>query len=274
MKQKIQTLLCIVLAAGLAGTLGYGIKKSKVEKQNLLESKANYENAMNVTAKPESPEKSEGESSKETKATGKTEEKFILKDKNLLSLGDGVSKIGTYQEKVVKLLSMKGVTNKADNGLVLANMAANINEETLKNIDIVMILGGTNDFTQSKELGTIADGENVDSFYGNVQKAINIIKKAKPKVEIVFLTPLKHGYLEGQPSYPDKNNLGYSLDDYAKSITEVCTKNSLPVIDLFNKSGIESSNISKFTTDNINLNEAGNEKVAQVISDKLNEIYK
>ncbi len=58
------------------------------------------------------------------------------------------------------------------------------------------------------------------------------------------------------------------------AIKEVCNKNSIPVIDLFNESGIEADNIADYTVDNMNLNEAGNEKVAKTISEGLKEIFK
>jgi len=43
---------------------------------------------------------------------------------------------------------------------------------------------------------------------------------------------------------------------------------------LFNESGIEAENIADYTVDNMNLNEAGNEKVAKSISQALQEIFK
>ncbi len=270
-KTRIQTILCIVLSIALIATLALGINKSKKGKERLLESKNQYEASINLTSKPEADIK---ESITKAESEQVSEEKFNLEGKTLLSLGDGVSKESTYQEKVKAILKLKDTINSSDNGLAMGSMIKYINKDGLKNTDIIIIMAGTNDYTTGRALGTIADGETVETFYGDVQKVISEIKKAKPEVQLVFLTPLKHGYIEGQPSYPDKNNIGIGLEDYVKAIKEVCEKNSVPLIDLFNKSGIESNNIAEYTVNNMILNEAGNEKVARTISKSLQEIYK
>ncbi|HAK42004.1 MAG TPA: hypothetical protein DCM59_03885 [Clostridium sp.] len=267
-KERIQNILCISLSITLIATLALGINKSKKEKSKLLESKKQYESSINLTSKPEDNIK------EEDKLIEASKEKFTLEGKTLLSLGDGVSKESTYQEKVKTTLKLKNVTNKSDNGLAMGNMSSYINEESLKNIDIIIIMAGTNDYTKERILGTIADGGPVESFYGDVQAIINKTKEVKPEAKLVFLTPLKHGDIEGQSSYPNKNDIGLGLEDYSNAIKEVCNKNSIPVIDLFNKSGIEATNIKEYTVNNMILNEAGNEKVAKAISDSLQEIYK
>ncbi|GAA0767957.1 hypothetical protein GCM10008908_07620 [Clostridium subterminale] len=269
-KDRIQTILCIVLSIALIATLALGINKSKKEKEKILQSKKQYESSINTASKPEEETK-EGNIEEEKQ---ESEEKLTLEGKTLLSLGDGVSKVSTYQEKVKNLLNLKSVINNSNNGLVMSSMISYINKEALKDTDIIMIMVGTNDYTKGRALGTIDDGGEVESFYGDVQAVINAVKNAKPEVKPVFLTPLKHGNIEGQPSYPDKNNIELGLDDYAKAIKDVCDKNSIPVVDLFNKSGIEAENIAQYTVDNMNLNEAGNEKVAKTISEALQKIYK
>jgi len=270
-KERIQNILCISLSITLIATLTLGINKSKKEKSKLLESKKQYESSVNVASKPEEDIKKEDKS---IEASKESKEKFTLEGKTLLSLGDGVSKESTYQEKVKNILKLKSVTNKSDNGLAMGSMSSYINKESLKDIDIIIIMAGTNDYTKGRTLGTIADGGPVESFYGDVQAIINKTKEVKPEVKLVFLTPLKHGDIEGQPSYPNKNDIGLGLEDYSNAIKEVCNKNSIPVIDLFNKSGIETANIKECTVNNMILNEAGNEKVAKAISDSLKEIYK
>lgn len=264
----MQTAICIVLLVALIGVLGLGVYKSKKEHDKLAKLKEDYEVSINTEAKNTENNTGEG-----TVAEKDVQDKFDLKDKNLLSLGDGVSKDGIYQGKVKELTGMASVTNLASNGLLLSNMVDNINVETLKDVDLVIIMGGTNDYTNNKIIGNKEDDDKVDSFYGNIQGVINKIKKSKKDVEIVFLTPLKHGEIQNQPSYPDANNIGSKLDDYVNAIIEVCEKNSVKVIDLFNESGIELSNMAEYTTNNIMLNEKGHEKVAQIISEKLKEIY-
>ena len=74
---------------------------SEVEKEKILQSKKQYESSINTASKPEEETK-EGNIEEEKQ---ESEEKLTLEGKTLLSLGDGVSKVSTYQEKVKNLLN-------------------------------------------------------------------------------------------------------------------------------------------------------------------------
>lgn len=276
-KNKLQSILCMVLPIVFIGVLAVGFYNLKLEKENLKSLKADYEMSFNSATKPaqgeESENKDQSEDAKEDTATGKNQ-KFNFKDKTVLFLGDGVSVEGTYQKVAADTLGLKDYINGARSGLTIGEMEDEITSETIASTDIVIIFGGTNDYSKNGYLGKISDSPEADSFYGNVQSVIDNIKSLKSDIEIVFLTPLKHGYIEGQPSYPNANNNGNYLDDYVEAIKEVCDKNNVKYIDMFNESGIDENNVEEFTLNNIMLNEKGHNVVGKTIAEELETLFK
>lgn len=266
-KDKIQNILCVILPIVFVGVLVGGIFKGKSDNKQLTELKDKYQESINTSAKPQE-DITQGDSQNEGQ-----EEKFNFEEKSILFLGDGVSVDGKYQGIAAEQLKVKGYTNGARSGLLLGAMDDEISADSLKEIDIVVIFGGTNDYSKGKVLGQISDTYEADTFYGNVQGVIDNLKAMKPEVEIVFLTPLKHGYLDGQPSYPNANNNGSYLDDYVEAIIEVCEKNKVKYIDLFNESGIDENNVGEYTYNNIILNEEGHKQVGTVIAEQLKGIF-
>lgn len=270
-KDKLQNILCVILPIVFIGVLAAGLFKGKSDKEELTKLKNQYEASINTSAKPE-----EGSKEEETDSSSeeKVEEKvFNFEEKAILFLGDGVSVDGKYQGIAAEELKLKNYINGARSGLMLGEMDDEVSAESLKDIDIVVILGGTNDYSKGKALGTISDTYEVDTFYGNVQGIIDNLKAMKEGLEIVFLTPLKHGYLEGQPSYPNTNYNGDYLDDYVNAIIEVCKKNDVKFIDMFKESGINENNVGEYTLNNIILNEAGHNLVGSSIAKNLKGLF-
>ena len=164
---------------------------------------------------------------------------------------------------------MKSYVNDGIIAQQLGTMADRVTSKKLAEVDLVTVFGGTNDYRNGKELGTINDDGNIDTFYGNIQKVINKIRIANPRVELVFMTPIKRGKFGDQPIYPSPNSKGIKLEQYVQAIKDVCSKNSIKVIDLFTLSGIDKSNLSIYTQDNLHPNEAGSKMIDLVIQKEL-----
>lgn len=194
------------------------------------------------------------------------------KDKRWLAIGDNITAKQSYQSKVKLSCSMGSVTSDANTGRVMGDMANNITTDKLKDIDIVTVFAGTSDYSLDTKLGTKSDDENSNTFYGNVHKVIKKLIASRKDITIVFFTPLKRGAYKTYPVYPNANNAGVKLDDYAKAIKEVCAEYNIPVLDLLNESGIDEKNIKNYTVDNLHLNQAGASKVTKVISDYFKKI--
>lgn len=86
-------------------------------------------------------------------------------------------------------------------------------------LDLVVVLGGTNDYVTSVPLGTAADTTDV-SFYGALDVLCNLLIAKYPSKRVVFVTPLLRDYMgHGEGA----NNLGYTLEDIRKAITDVAS---------------------------------------------------
>ena len=145
---------------------------------------------------------------------------------------------------------------------------------SIPNADLIQIFMGTNDYGFNTPLGTIADKTDI-SFYGALNVIIPSLQAKYPTSRIVFVTPL-HRYGQHNLTYDyDKNSAGYALSDYVNAMKEVCERYSVPVIDLFNISGLNPSLPSTRTLympDGLHPNTAGHKYIASIMANGLNNL--
>lgn len=135
-----------------------------------------------------------------------------------------------------------------------------------RNADAVVVFGGTNDYGHGDaHFGTI-DSTDIHTFCGAVNSLINKLKKDFPKAKIVFMTPL-HRQGENEPSQPD----GKILEDYVNAIREICKKQDIPVIDLFEINPLDPSDCD-VVPDGLHPNDKGHAIMADVIGEALLKI--
>jgi Sec-independent protein translocase protein TatA len=186
------------------------------------------------------------------------------RNKKWYALGDNVKNADGYTSRIKTLAAANLAFNDAEEGRVMADMSKNITSEKLKDIELITVLAGASDYSAGTPLGSINDDENAATFYGGLKKVINDILELKPDAAIVFITPLNQS--------SNANRSGIKLESYAKAINEVCKTYNILVLDLYAKSGINEKNIKSYTTDNVNLNSQGIQKVSQVISNYIKTI--
>lgn len=95
--------------------------------------------------------------------------------------------------------------------------------------DIIIVMGGYNDFKYVPELGTIDDYGST-TLYGAWNIICKGLKEKYPNSFIFFMNNFKYDYIE------DTNVNGYSYKDYLYTATnEVCKKYDIPVFDTYNE---------------------------------------
>lgn len=203
----------------------------------------------------------------EKKVVKQNENKY--KDKTWYAIGDSITSLDKYPYYLKDMMSLKKYVNDSIIGRKMGTMADRVTTTNLANIDFITVFGGTNDYAWNTPLGKINDGKTINSFYGNLQKVIDKIQSTDLNAELVFITPTKRGKFAKQPVYPNANSGGYHLEDYVQAIKDVCNKNNIKVIDLFNLSGIDETNLDTYTSDNLHPNEAGCKKIDEVIKIEL-----
>ena len=153
---------------------------------------------------------------------------------------------------------------------------------SLSNYDIIGVMGGTNDYWNSIEIGTIND-KSTNTLYGCLNDLVeHLLVNASGKF-IFLMTPII-GYRsserisEGYASFPyPTNNKNLTLDDYCEAIRKVGEKYSIPVLDMKKNSGLcslISSEDKRLYHDGIHPNSAGYEQIAKVVGNYLKTNYR
>ena len=206
-----------------------------------------------------------------------------LKNKKILFLGDsitegvGVSSPDKCYVSVFGKLSGAEVKNYGIGGTRIAKQSKiSLSEESDRDFmsrvdemdseaDVVVVFGGTNDFGHGDS--TIGDFSSRDecTFYGALHILCTSLINKYPKADIIFMTPL-HRVSEDD----EVNEIGLKhealLSGYVDIIKEVAGYYSLPVLDLFNTSGIQPKvDIIReiYMPDGLHPSDAGAEKIAK-----------
>ena len=183
----------------------------------------------------------------------------ILKDMLNLTSVQGMGVAGSC----VSTKSNYGTSNSP-----LINRYQNIPDK-----DLITIFMGTNDYGHNTPMGTIADTTDV-SFYGALNVIIPGILTAHPNSRLVWITPThRDGFGSGFTHDWVANGAGNTLQDYVNAIKNVCSRYSVPVIDLFEISGMNpviSGIKSTYMPDGLHPNALGHNKMAGYIAKFLN----
>ena len=134
--------------------------------------------------------------------------------------------------------------------------------------DIIFVMCGVNDQTFSVDLGEWGD-TTTSTTYGAYYCLCNLLKTKYPTKPIIFITP------HYQTKYPHSS--GITSYEIGEAMKKTCDKFSIPCYDNRVMSGIYTTNLSTFTTDNCHWNDKGHEMVgknlARWVIDNVRYVY-
>lgn len=214
-------------------------------------------------------------------------------DKSFVCIGDSITAgsgtTKTYWEFLneflnplsMKAMGVSGSCVSATSDYGTGNSPLINRYTSIPDSDVITIYMGTNDYGHETPLGTIDDKGDI-SFYGALNTIIPGILAAHPNSRLIWITPT-HRYGRGTSGILGTaftydyipNGRGHNLKDYVDAIKAVCERHSVPVIDLFNISGIDPSISevrSKYMPDGLHPNEAGHEKIASIIAASIEDL--
>ncbi len=126
--------------------------------------------------------------------------------------------------------------------------------EDIPACDVYTILLGTNDWHAGHRIGTVEDFTNAaqGTILGNLGDMARRIRALNPDAVMLFGTPIARTdfvYLfdyhnNAQGSYAPEH--GQELRDVALGIVAACEANGIPVVNLFDESGVTPANAVKF----------------------------
>lgn len=158
-----------------------------------------------------------------------------------------------YHKWVQDILGLASYNNYGKSAYTVSavyNMVKSVTDAA----DVVFVMCGVNDQTFSVPLGTLGDTKT-GTTYGALNMLCALLKQKYPTSIIVFITP------HYQNKYPHSG--GITSYEVSKAVREVCEKYAIPVYDNFVLSGIYSTNLSAFTTDNCHWNDTAHEMVGK-----------
>lgn len=150
-------------------------------------------------------------------------------NKSIVSYGDSITAGAYATTPYIKALATKysmTLTNRATSGTTIAQSTNGlISDKIISNTDdkdIIVIAGGTNDWTLGVPLGSYGDTTN-ETFYGALYVICEHLKTNSPNAKIIFLTPINR-FLNGVRPVA-------SLNAYRQAITEMALKYGFAVVD-------------------------------------------
>lgn len=138
-------------------------------------------------------------------------------------------------------------------------------------VDYIFIAGGTNDFNQNREIGSLDSKDNA-TVCGAVNNMCEYIKLNLSDRTVIFITPIPYtqAYYSRNPAV---NNLGNTLEDYIKAIYQVATLHGYNVVNgyaLGMPTGAESwDNAMCDNSDGCHPTELGHKLYARSLAGKL-----
>lgn len=140
--------------------------------------------------------------------------------------------------------------------------------------DIIAVSAGTNDWYHADvPVGTINDATNM-TFYGALNVLCEGLQNKYPGKVIFFTTPIKRAQSPYQ-ALDAVNANGKTLKEYCDIIKEVCSKYSIPVLDMYSESGLVpqlTSQAGFFSSDKIHPNRYGAEIMARRVCGWLKQL--
>ena len=141
--------------------------------------------------------------------------------------------------------------------------------------DIYVLWASTNDFTNSREIGSWSDYTSVDGFdeskldtqCGGINYCVKTLLEKNPSAEIYFFTSFRcfsneAGY---NPFSENGNATGHNFSEYVKAQKECCSHLSVPVLDQFELLGVNEYNYPLYyLRDKLHMNEDGYRKAGPV----------
>ena len=220
------------------------------------------------------------------------------KGKRVGFLGDSITQNAEY---VNSYASLTGCT-AMNYGVSATHMARKNSSDTnaferrytsmAKNLDMVIVFGGTNDFghTATAEFGAFTDGPKTAkyTFYAGLHRLFKGLHDRYPKIPVVIMLPIHHGTEIDVPEYiinSDKSftegtnpTTGKTFREYVNAIREVAAFYSLIVLDAYSYSGLSpmteiGAENRVFFRDGLHLNAAGGERLARWMYPQLEAVY-
>lgn len=198
------------------------------------------------------------------------------------TLGDSITAQAKWQPSVVSELGFSNYNNYGVGGSRVSGNSNNAMwqdsriDEISKESNIILFMGGMNDWAQNISLGTL-NSVDTNTFYGALNTVYDKLGSKFPNTKIIFMSTT-FGMLPNRDAFKDKtglkNDIGLMSIDYGKAIEKVALTKKIAFIDLTN-CGWNKDNIATYVTNDggyLHPNADGGKNMANIIITRLKEI--
>lgn len=176
--------------------------------------------------------------------------------KKVAFLGDSFTAMKTFPKTCAALLCVGDYYNWGLSGRMLNHYADALDTSlasagiTLQDIDLLVVLGGENDFSAGYGVGEIGDGSN--GVAASTARLIEHIYALRADMPMCFLTPTyRNGYKGSSAPGADGDTNNGHIRDYATGIKSSCEHYSVPCLDTYRTMGINIFNVATTTRDGL-----------------------
>lgn len=144
------------------------------------------------------------------------------------------------------------------------NLQTQINAYDISNMDYVFISFGINDFVQGVAISS-NDSTEWESYFGAMYRAVQLIRQKNQKAQIIFIgvSPSQYYY-----TYL-RNSMSLDIRTYIDAVKWFCNENGFKYIDLLKNSGIDETNYSTYSPDNVHFTQEGYNLIGQCVLNNL-----
>jgi lysophospholipase L1-like esterase len=193
-----------------------------------------------------------------------------------------------YDNILLRKYSLKSINNYGISGTRIAHQSSDA-EETNEDLcfcrrvehisrdaDIVIVYGGVNDYLHGDAPFGCESDDDPSTFCGAVNYLMTYLKNMFVGKCIIFMTPA-HCFFEGVSDkevsrYSAKKSDSKPLNEYVKVIINSGIKHEIPVLNLFDKLGIDANNPDmrkEFIPDGLHFNDKGHNILAECLGNFL-----
>ena len=207
--------------------------------------------------------------------------------------GTGVTNIpeNSYDNRLKKMYNLRAANNYGLGGTRLAHQEKP-SEKTRHdlcfcgraynldpNADLIVVYGGVNDYIHGDAYFGKMEDRTPETFCGAVYYLMELLKTLYPGTPVVFMTPA-HCNFKGTSDKeisprPMKKPDARPLAEYVRVIKEKGEELGIPVLDLFEKLGIDPNNDedkTRYTEDGLHFNDDGHAFIARALGDFLTRL--
>lgn len=174
-------------------------------------------------------------------------------------IGDSITEQATYINTFKSILGLASLYNYGVSGTSIAKRSESdtsafcvrVDSMNLDDVTLITVMGGTNDYGLNIPLGSQTD-TSLTTFYGALKYTIEKLVTLRPLATIIVITPTKRNYSSDPSS--GINSAGHTLKDYRDAMLNICETYSIPVLDLWAESGMNTINLSSYTVDGLHWN--------------------